>query len=106
MKSTTSKHLNLIWENFLRLQTPKGCIYNVLIFNPTFGSIQLPKIWFELTPDNYGYALKGCDSLIPVKTEEERLPEDFPAPCLCVKCARKNVCPCRVLDILCCKFCK
>jgi hypothetical protein len=33
-------------------------------------------------------------------------PDSLPDPCKCGKCARKNVCPCRVAGIKCCKYCK
>ena len=33
-------------------------------------------------------------------------PADFPVPCNCIKCAKGNVCPCRVKGVACCKFCK
>ena len=33
-------------------------------------------------------------------------PDSLPDPCKCAKCARKNVCPCRVAGIKCCKYCK
>lgn len=33
-------------------------------------------------------------------------PEDLPDPCTCGKCARKNGCPCRIVGIRCCKYCK
>ena len=32
--------------------------------------------------------------------------DDFPVPCNCLKCARANACPCRVIGVACCKFCK
>ena len=60
----------------------------------------------ELAPDNYGCTLKDDGSLILVITDEEKLLEDFPVPCSCVKYARKNVYPCRVLNVVYSKFCK
>ena len=59
----------------------------------------------ELNPENFGYHIEDED-LLPTITTEERLPEDFPMPCKCMKCAPKNVCPCRLKSIPCCKFCK
>ena len=44
--------------------------------------------------------------LIPVINDGIPLPEDFPAPCTCLKCARGNICLCRVVGIECCDFCK
>lgn len=33
-------------------------------------------------------------------------PDGLPDPCKCGKCARKNVCPCRISGIKCCRYCK
>ena len=33
------------------------------------------------------------------------LPHDLPQPCKCVKCAKSNVCICRMNEINCCKYC-
>ena len=41
----------------------------------------------------------------PTITTEDVIPDDFPVPCSCLKCAKKNVCPCLVKLISCCKFC-
>ena len=61
----------------------------------------------ETNPDNYGYELTEDDMLVPIITTEDVIPCDFPAPCSCLKCARKkNVCPCHVKLTSCCKFCK
>ena len=59
----------------------------------------------EMNPEEYGYHVKD-EILVPTIETVEKLPENFPKPCNCGKCARKNVCPCRVKNILCCKFCK
>ena len=58
-------------------------------------------------PEDYGYQLDNKKGLIPtiIADDQELLPNDFPKPCSCLKCARKNVCPCRVCETLCCEFC-
>ena len=33
-------------------------------------------------------------------------PHGLPDPCKCGKCARKNVCPCRIAEVKCCRYCK
>ena len=38
--------------------------------------------------------------------KDEIIPIDFSMPCNSLKCARSNVCPCRVQGIACCEFCK
>ena len=55
-------------------------------------------------PLDCGYIFTD-EKLIP-DFETEIVPEDFPMPCSCQKCARDNVCPCRKRNILCCEFCK
>ena len=60
-----------------------------------------------LNPEDYGYYLDDEKGLFPIILSSGRqlFPEDFPGPCSCLKCARKNICPCRVADISCCEFC-
>ena len=53
---------------------------------------------------DYGYIFLN-KKLIP-DFETEIVPEDFPLPCSCQKCARDNACPCRKQKIPCCEFCK
>ena len=60
----------------------------------------------ELDPVQYGYHLEDECFIPTILSDEERLPEDFPMPCKCIKCARKNLCLCRVKKIPCCTFCK
>ena len=60
----------------------------------------------EINPEDYGYELTEEDMLVPTITTEDVIPDDFPVPCSCLKCAKKNVCPCRVKLINCYKFCK
>ena len=58
----------------------------------------------RLEPQNFGYHFDKDKELIPLilLRETEQLPDDFP----CLKCARKDVCTCLVLNALCCKFCR
>ena len=58
----------------------------------------------ELDPLEYGYVMDD-DFMVP-DLKVEAIPDDFPMPCSCIKCARDNVCPCRVKNILCCNYCK
>ena len=52
---------------------------------------------------SYGYS-RMDDILVPEIVITK--PEELLDPCRCGKCARKNVCPCRVVGIKCCKYCK
>ena len=60
---------------------------------------------FQINPLEFGYTLSEELYLIP-NIETEFLPEDFPMPCDCTKCARGNVGPCRKRTLPCCEFCK
>ena len=60
----------------------------------------------DVDPRQLGYTKNDHDHFYPIVTIKERIPEDFPMPCNCLKCARDSVCPCRHLQIPCCKFCK
>lgn len=61
----------------------------------------------SLSPLNYGYQLDDDTELVvPQITYKENIPSDFPQPCTCLKCARANVCLCRINNIACCDFCK
>lgn len=64
----------------------------------------------DIDPLQYGYELdkddddEHDDGIIP-RTVDKVLPENFPLPCRCVKCAREMVCPCRVHELPCCEYC-
>ena len=61
----------------------------------------------SLSPLNYGYEFETDSGiLIPQVTPAERTLADFPQPCTCLKCARANICLCRMKDIPCCDFCE
>ena len=60
----------------------------------------------DINPENYGYELTEDDMLVPTITSKDVIPEDFPVPCNCLKCAKKNVCPHRVKLIRSCELCK
>ena len=52
----------------------------------------------DLAPEMYGYRTdESGDQLFPIICDETRIPECFPIPCTCIKCARANVCPCLCL---------
>ena len=90
-------------------------------FPPTSSSIKLhirhaylqAYLWYQapfidsidLDPENYGY-VRDDEDLVPIIFDDLRLPDAFPAPCNCLKCARETVCPCRVKDIACCQYCR
>ena len=48
-----------------------------------------------LYPLYYGYTLDDNEMLV-VDISSSELPDNFPLPCICGKCARDNVCPCRI----------
>lgn len=58
----------------------------------------------DLKPELYGYLIDEDEMLVPVVTTGPKYPEDFPFPCTCIKCAKSNVCICRVKEIECCDF--
>ena len=60
----------------------------------------------SLDPQEYGYNLNDDGLLDPDLSIKDPLPEDFPRPCTCGKCAKDTVCNCRILKIECCDFCK
>ena len=60
----------------------------------------------DLNPINYGYYEDVDENLVPEIIQGETIPNDFPIPCNCIKCAKSNVCPCRVREIHCCEYCK
>ena len=57
-----------------------------------------------IDPLDYGYQLDDEDHLKPIVTDNV-LPDDLPQPCKCVKCAKPNVCICRVNGISCSRYC-
>ena len=54
----------------------------------------------------YGYRLDEYDTLEPIVCPDKHLPDSFPLPCTCIKCARDHICKCRKLSMACCRFCK
>ena len=57
-----------------------------------------------LDPGNFGCIILNGD-LVPDILVNTIIPPDFPIPCECGKCARENICVCRIKNITCCKFC-
>ena len=110
-------------ENFDELQVEyfhHNDIFNLEKIPPTSTSIHKyiqraffqSHIWYNSCfreiplkdPLDYGYIFLN-EKLIP-DFETEVVPEDFPLPCSCQKCARDNACPCRKQKIPSCEFCK
>ena len=60
----------------------------------------LPNI--DMDPLEYGYLSKYGKFLPDMECQE--LPDDFPIPYSCLRCARANICPCRRKLIPCCTF--
>ena len=62
----------------------------------------------DIDPLNYGYEVEDdeddYDEIIP-KIVMKVLPEEFPLPCRCLKCARETVCSCRKHGLSCCEYC-
>ena len=54
----------------------------------------------------YCYVAEGEGLIYPKVINYEIIPIHFPMPCNSLKCARSNVCSCRVKDIVGCEFCK
>ena len=57
------------------------------------------------SPEDYAYQVTG-EYLEPLLIDGPNKPDDLPEPCTCGECARENVCPCRIAEILCCVYCK
>ena len=58
-----------------------------------------------LDPLEYGYELDSDDNeVITPKIVQSILPDDFPIPCKCGKCAKANACLYRVNNIQCCQY--
>ena len=58
-----------------------------------------------LDPFYYGYTLDDNEALVADISSSE-LSDAFPLLCTCGKCARDNVCPCRIKSFGCCQYCK
>ena len=67
----------------------------------------------DIEPLDYEYGLDvgddeedGDNNFKPAITNVDLLPNDFPRPCTCGKCARDTVCLCRIRKITCFEYCK
>ena len=89
----SSSLLNHIRRAFLETYKIKNCLINGYILDDL------------CHPIDYGYSLNIYGELVPIITGAV-LPDDYPKPCTCGKCARKIACPCRVMDMRCTDFCK
>ena len=62
----------------------------------------------DIDPLNFGYEMEeedvDCEDIFP-QIVADVLPEDFPMPCKCVKCAKETVCSCRKYQLPCCTYC-
>ena len=56
-------------------------------------------------PIEHGYYLDMDGELLPIITGPI-IPDDYPTPCTCGKCAQSKKCPCRVMGVKCTDFCK
>ena len=61
---------------------------------------------FKINPEYYRNDSTEDDMSIPTITFKDVIPDTFLVSCNCLKFAKKNVCPCHVKLIRCCKFCK
>ena len=52
----------------------------------------------SLDPHDFAYILEP-NGFVPIIVHERNMREDFPHPCNCQKCARANVCACRMTNI-------
>ena len=60
----------------------------------------------EIDPLQCGYENDedDDDEIVPMIVDHV-LPEDFPMPYKCGKCARENICSCRINELKCCQYC-
>ena len=58
----------------------------------------------EINPLEFGFYISNEELILKI-IHGPSIPEDFSIPCNCIKCAKINVCPCRVKAIS-CEFCK
>ena len=63
--------------------------YNLWLFAPFVGSI-------EINSEDCRYQLTEDDILVSTNTSKDVIPDNFPVPCTCWKCAKKPVSPRRV----------
>ena len=49
-----------------------------------------------LDPIDYGYVADDEGLISSRIVDCETIPDDFPLPCNCLKCAKSSVCPCRI----------
>ena len=119
---SSNEKLNNFDELRHEIYHKKQLKFDVEKIPPTSNSIQqhvrrahLPSyIWLHapfmtdiaMDPLEFGYTMDEKGLLVPEILSQPKLPDDFPVPCNCLKCARVNVCPCRVRHIPCCQFCK
>ena len=59
-----------------------------------------------LDPIDYGYVTDDEGLISPRIVDCKTIPDDFPLPCNCFKCAKSSICSCRIKNIKCCDFCR
>ena len=59
----------------------------------------------EIDPLQYSCEIDEDDDEIVLMIVDHVLPEDFPMPCKCGKCARENICLCQINKLKCCQYC-
>ena len=105
-KCTTPKSFKLDLERLpattasMKLHIQRSYFLAYLWFHAPFEEV------VDINPVEYCYAVDEEDNLFPMVTYGKNVRDDFPMSCNCIKCARDRICPCRILKIACCKFCK
>ena len=54
----------------------------------------------DINPEVYVYFKDEDDFLFPIVTRKENIQDDFPIPCICKKCACKEVCKRTIRNII------
>ena len=103
-------HNNLVDTNLTKLPCTSGSIVHHIkrAYYQCYLWLNAIHVSFpKLNPQDYGYSTDIDGMISPIICNPCLItPEDFPIPCKCKKCARENVCPCRILKIMCCHYCK
>ena len=96
-----------------RNQTSKGCQLHRLVYccisnghicRRTFGYIRHSWKVLRLILQSMVMSWMMMTMMTP-KIIKEILPDELPMLCKCVKCAKLNVCTCRINKIRCCQYC-
>ena len=60
----------------------------------------------DIDPELYGFKCDEDENMVPVITDESKMPGDFPSPCKFIKCKSGKTCSCRRGELSCCEYCK